>query len=79
LTYDLPPEVVPTRWKGRYRGQAQKWFLLELTAPDTVIDLTYKDVEFSDWRWMTGAELLSAIVGFKRPIYEAVLAEFHLV
>jgi putative (di)nucleoside polyphosphate hydrolase len=76
--YDLPPEVVARRWGGRFRGQKQMWFLMELTAPDSVIDLTYKDVEFSEWRWMTGAELLGAIVAFKRPIYAAVLAEFGL-
>jgi putative (di)nucleoside polyphosphate hydrolase len=79
LAYDLPPDVVPTRWNGRFRGQKQMWFRMELTAPDSVIDLTYKDVEFSDWRWMTGAELLDAIVPFKRPIYGAVLEEFGLI
>ena len=47
-----------------------------LTAPDSTIDLAHKDVEFSNWRWMTGAELLGLIVPFKRPIYQAVLAEF---
>jgi putative (di)nucleoside polyphosphate hydrolase len=77
--YDLPHEVVPTRWKGKYRGQAQKWVHFELVAPDDVIDLTHKDVEFSDWRWMEGRELLDLIVPFKRPIYEAVLAEFGLI
>ena len=77
--YDLPPEVVPERWNGRFRGQKQMWFHLGLTAPDSVIDLRHKDVEFSDWRWMTGAELLDAIVPFKRPIYGAVLAEFGLI
>ena len=77
--YDLPLEVVATRWKGKYRGQAQKWVRFDLAAPDSVIDLTHQDVEFSDWRWMTGAELLTLIVPFKRPIYSAVLAEFGLV
>jgi putative (di)nucleoside polyphosphate hydrolase len=77
--YDLPPEVVATRWKGRFRGQKQMWFLMELTAPESVIDLNHKDVEFSDWRWMTGPELLDAIVAFKRPIYEGVLREFGLL
>ncbi len=76
--YDLPIEVVPTRWKGKYRGQKQMWARFELAAPDSVINLTYKDVEFSAWRWMTGAEVLDAIVPFKRPIYEAVLTEFGL-
>ena len=74
--YDLPIDVVPNRWKGKYRGQAQKWVQFTLTAPDSTIDLAHKDVEFSNWRWMTGAELLGLIVPFKRPIYQAVLAEF---
>jgi len=76
LPYDLPAEGLP--YRGKYRGQSQKWVLMRLDAPDDVIDLAHKDVEFSDWRWMTGAELLTLIVPFKRPIYQAVLAEFGL-
>ena len=79
LPYDLPPEVVPKRWGGKYRGQKQMWYLMRLDAGDEVINLTYKDVEFSQWRWMTGQDLLNMIVPFKRPIYEAVLTEFGLV
>lgn len=78
LPYDLPHDVVPVRWKGKYRGQAQKWVRFELTAPEAVIDLHHKDVEFSAWRWMAAPELLDLIVPFKRPIYEAVLKEFAL-
>jgi putative (di)nucleoside polyphosphate hydrolase len=78
-SYDLPPEIVPTRWNGQFRGQTQKWVRFELVAPDTVIDLQAKDVEFAAWRWMTAAELLEAIVPFKRPVYAAVLAEFALL
>lgn len=77
LPYDLPPEVLP--YRGKYRGQTQKWVLARLDAGDGVIDLAHEDVEFSDWRWMRGAELLALIVPFKRPIYEAVLAEFGLL
>jgi putative (di)nucleoside polyphosphate hydrolase len=76
LPYDLPAEVLP--YRGKYRGQTQKWVLMRLDAGDDVIDLTHEDVEFSDWRWMTGPELLSLIVPFKRDIYEAVLTEFDL-
>jgi putative (di)nucleoside polyphosphate hydrolase len=76
LPYDLPAEVLP--YRGKYRGQTQKWVLVRLDAGDEVIDLAHEDVEFSDWRWMTGAGLLSEIVGFKRPIYAAVLSEFGL-
>jgi putative (di)nucleoside polyphosphate hydrolase len=76
LPYDLPAEVLP--YRGKYRGQTQKWILVRLDAGDEVIDLAHEDVEFSDWRWMTGSELLDRIVEFKRPIYEAVLKEFGL-
>lgn len=76
LPYDLPAEVLP--YRGKYRGQTQKWVLMRLEAGDDVIDLSHEDVEFSDWRWMTGAELLGEIVAFKRPIYRAVLSEFGL-
>lgn len=77
LPYDLPAHVLP--YRGKYRGQTQKWVLMRLDAGDDVIDLTHEDVEFSAWRWMTGAELLDAIVPFKREIYAAVLGEFGLV
>ncbi|MBF9031251.1 RNA pyrophosphohydrolase [Rhodobacterales bacterium HKCCE3408] len=77
LPYDLPVELLP--YRGKYRGQTQKWVLMRLDADESAIDLAHEDVEFSDWRWMTGPELLDAIVGFKRPIYSAVLAEFGLV
>lgn len=79
LPYDFPSEIAGKRWGGKYRGQKQMWFLMRLDAPDEVIDLTYKDVEFSDWRWMEPAELLETIVEFKRPIYRAVLSEFGLL
>ncbi|WP_375551062.1 RNA pyrophosphohydrolase [Rhodophyticola porphyridii] len=78
LTYDLPPEIVPGRWGGRYRGQKQMWFLMRLEADDAVIDLRHKDVEFSDWRWMPAATLLDLIVPFKRGMYEQVFREFGL-
>lgn len=79
LPYDFPAEIAGKRWGGKFRGQKQMWFLMRLEAPDTVIDLTYKDVEFSSWRWMDPAALLDSIVAFKRPIYRQVLAEFGLI
>jgi len=79
IPYDLPHEVVPTRWGGKYRGQKQMWYLMRLDAGEEVIDLDYKDVEFSHWRWMRPSDLLSVIVDFKRPIYQQVMEEFGLV
>lgn len=76
LPYDLPPEVLP--YRGKYRGQTQKWVLMRLDTDEDVIDLSLEDVEFSDWRWMTGQDLLALIVPFKRDIYARVLTEFGL-
>ncbi|MBY4894445.1 RNA pyrophosphohydrolase [Rhodobacteraceae bacterium N5(2021)] len=77
LAYDFPDEL-PMRWKEKYRGQTQMWVHFRLDAPDSVINLNHKDVEFSAWRWMTKREILTVIVPFKRAIYKAVLKEFAL-
>lgn len=75
--YDLPVDVIPTRWGGRFRGQAQKWFLLRLDQPDSVIDIATAEPEFIDWKWVDSAELLALIVPFKRDVYRDVLDEFN--
>ena len=79
LRYDLPLDVIPKRWGGKYRGQKQHWFLMRLDRPDSCINIAYHDIEFSDWRWMQASDLLDHIVEFKRPLYEAVFAEFDLI
>lgn len=76
VTYDLPHDVVPRIWKGRFRGQEQKWFLMRFHGPDTAINLVTEHPEFSSWRWLTPQELVANIVPFKRAVYEQVLAEF---
>ena len=74
--YDLPPRLIPEHWRGRYRGQSQKWFAFRFTGTDADIDLRAYHAEFARWRWATGDEVLRLIVPFKRPVYRAVLAEF---
>ena len=74
--YDLPPELTPLRWDGRYRGQSQKWFAFRFTGTDEDIDIAAHDPEFVRWRWARPDEVLDLIVAFKRPVYQAVLAEF---
>lgn len=76
LCYDLPPELQGKVWKGRYRGQRQKWFGLRFTGTDADIDIVTKHPEFCEWRWMELAELPRFIVPFKRAVYDAVVAEF---
>lgn len=77
LAYDLPPELLGKMWKGRYRGQKQKWYLLRFLGRDDQIDLEQEHPEFSEWRWMTAEEMIEAIVPFKREIYRQVVAAFR--
>jgi putative (di)nucleoside polyphosphate hydrolase len=77
IRYDLPHDLVPQLWKGRYRGQEQKWFLLRFHGDDTLINIATEEPEFSTWKWMPASQIVDAIVPFKRSVYEAVLAEFQ--
>ena len=76
LRYDLPADLWGKLWGGRFRGQAQKWFAARFAGRDEEIDLATEHPEFDAWRWAEPAEVTRLIVPFKRPIYEAVLAEF---
>ncbi len=76
LPYDLPHEIVPKIWKGRYRGQEQKWFLLRFTGRDDQIDIQTEHPEFTRWKWQEPGNLINEIVPFKREVYQQVVAAF---
>jgi len=76
LTYDLPPDLADKVWKGRYRGQRQKWYLARFKGSDADINLKTAHPEFNQWRWLPFRQLPDMIVPFKRPIYELIVAEF---
>jgi len=76
IRYDLPHEIVPKIWKGRFRGQEQTWALFRFHGTDDMITIETEHPEFSAWRWMPPEELLDAIVPFKRAVYAAVLEAF---
>lgn len=75
IPYDLPPEIVPQFWGGRYRGQAQTWVRMRFLGSDDQIDIATEDPEFSAWKWCDVGELVPNIVPFKRAVYERVVAE----
>lgn len=77
IPYDLPHELVPKLWKGRFKGQEQKWFLLRFLGDDAEIDIETEEPEFSAWRWMKPDEVIEKIVPFKRATYEEVFAAFE--
>lgn len=76
LFYDLPPELQGKLWGGKYRGQRQKWFLLDLIGEDSDINLHTYHPEFEAWRWVKPSEVCDLIVPFKKEIYEKVLQCF---
>ncbi len=77
LSYDLPADIVGKAWRGRFRGQTQRWFAFRFTGTDADIDLTAHDQEFDAWKWAEPADVVGQIVSFKRSVYEAVVAEFE--
>ncbi len=77
--YDLPDHLVGIAWKGRYRGQTQKWFACRFTGDDAEIDISgvgHKP-EFDDWKWVDMGELDKVIVPFKRDVYRQVVSAFR--
>lgn len=76
IPYDLPIALVPNVWKGRYRGQEQKWFLMRFHGSNDQINIATEHPEFSAWKWLPKDELVANIVPFKREVYTQVLAEF---
>jgi putative (di)nucleoside polyphosphate hydrolase len=76
LPYDLPHDIVPKIWKGRYRGQEQKWYLMRYNGADAQINIATKHPEFTRWKWMPVTDLVANIVPFKRDVYQRVLQEF---
>ncbi|MDF2141936.1 RNA pyrophosphohydrolase [Paenirhodobacter sp. CAU 1674] len=77
VTYDLPPELLGKVWKGKYRGQRQKWFLFRYLGEDTQVNIATEHPEFSVWQWMAADALIQSIVPFKRNVYEAVFDAFR--
>jgi putative (di)nucleoside polyphosphate hydrolase len=76
LHYDLPPGLVGNPWRGRYRGQRQKWFAMRFTGSDSDIDpAATGHPEFDAWEWVAAERLPELIVPFKRLLYLAVLDE----
>lgn len=77
MDYDLPPHLLGRAWKGRYRGQRQKWFALKFLGTDSEIRLDADPhPEFDAWRWAPLAELPALAVAFKKTIYEVLARDF---
>ena len=77
--YELPKNLVGVIWKGRYRGQKQKWFITRFLGEESEINLNTKHAEFIDWKWIEPKLLPEVIVNFKKDLYLNLLKEINLV
>lgn len=75
LTYELPPNLLGIIWKGRYRGQKQKWFITRFKGKESEININTEYPEFIEWKWIEMNKLPDVIVDFKKNIYEKILIE----
>ena len=77
--YELPENLVGIIWKGKYRGQKQKWFITRFIGEEKEINLNTKHAEFIDWKWIEPKFLPEVIVNFKKDLYLNLLKEINLV
>tara|TARA_B100000963_G_scaffold87148_1_gene74744 strand:+ start:1616 stop:2086 length:471 start_codon:yes stop_codon:yes gene_type:complete len=77
--YELPKNLVGVIWKGKYRGQKQKWFITRFLGDEKEINLNTKHAEFIDWKWIEPKFLPEVIVNFKKDLYLNLLKEINLV
>tara|TARA_B100000945_G_scaffold288989_1_gene261729 strand:- start:19 stop:492 length:474 start_codon:yes stop_codon:yes gene_type:complete len=71
--YELPDYLLGKIWKGKYRGQKQKWFVVKFLGSDNEINLKTKNPEFIEWQWIDIDSLPSVIVDFKKKVYEGLV------
>ena len=72
ITYNLPDRLLGIIWKGKYKGQKQKWFLMRHLGEDSEININTKKPEFLDWKWVDLKEITNLVVDFKLHVYQEV-------
>jgi putative (di)nucleoside polyphosphate hydrolase len=75
LEYEVPKNLIGKIWKGKYRGQKQKWFIVRFTGEEKEININTKHPEFIEWKWVNMNLLPDLIVNFKKHVYKNVLIE----
>ena len=75
--YELPTNLVGKIWKGKFRGQKQKWFITKFIGDEKEINLDTKHPEFIDWKWISPKQLPEVIVDFKKDLYLKLLIKIR--
>ena len=79
LEYELPERLIDKIWKGKYKGQKQKWFIMKFTGNRKDINIKTKHPEFLDWKWIEPSKLPNIVVDFKVNVYKEILKELELL
>ena len=79
ITYELPERLLGIIWKGKYRGQKQKWFLMRFTGEENEINIKTKKPEFLDWKWVDINEITKFVVDFKLEVYKKIQNEIKKI
>ena len=79
LTYILPDHLIGIIWKGKYKGQKQKWFIMKFIGEDSEINIKTKHPEFLDWKWVDLEDLTKIAVNFKLEVYKQVKSEVEKI
>ena len=79
LTYELPENLLGKIWRGKYRGQKQRWFILRFSGEENEINVNTKKPEFLEWKWVEIESLPNIIVDFKKKVYEELLVEIRKI
>ena len=72
IAYELPQHLLGIIWKGKYRGQEQKWFVVKFLGEDNEINIKTKNPEFSEWKWVDLEKITDLVVDFKLEVYQKV-------
>ena len=78
-TYELPKNLLGIIWKGKYRGQKQKWFLMRYLGNDDEINLNTNNPEFLEWKWIDLEKITDVVVEFKLHVYKEIKEEIKKV
>ena len=79
LAYELPKNLLGKIWKGKYRGQKQKWFIMKFVGNEEEINIKTKNAEFKEWKWINVNQLINVVVSFKLDVYKSIVKELNIL
>ena len=79
ITYELPDRLLGIIWKGKYKGQKQKWFIVRFNGEEKEINIHTKHPEFLDWKWVNIDDLTNEVVEFKIHVYKQIQRELYKI